>query len=461
MTLEMNQSRNAFAALSSDESEEVVEVSSPSHQHGPPPILPPISVSATVKEEEEQILAELAALNERLEQLRIASLRQGLIAKRAEVDAAEKASASTSSAYPVTPIAAPPVNRQLFTAVKHPSAINAPVSAAALAKRQSIALLPSSLPLPAVVPFVQAPPSHVKHTPPIKFTGDKESQNADIEQWIDEANIYLELSSVPPAYHLKQVTGLLSGYALKWLKEKKEEVEAAGKIMTWEWLQAQLIEDFGRSTGAVAQRAEWLNLKMGTKNSDGTETGAKSTYTVKSYSIQFTRLMRALTKHTNLTDDIPIIDRFCEGIHIGYPALWNEMKGVHAVLSYDTLADAITGAQVAESALAVLKAQHSSSSFNQRARHIHVNHMHTNTDDSPSPSHSPVNRIRRREKKPPALTAYGFVYRPVTEEGRYKLTETQQKSLYDENRCYHCYQPRHPKMNICPKKMSVAPSPLN
>ena len=48
---------------------------------------------------------------------------------------------------------------------------------------------------------------------------------------------------------------------------------------------------------------------------------------------------------------------------------------MHAVLSYDTLSDAIIGAQVAESALSVLKLQHSSSST-YRARHTaHVNNM--------------------------------------------------------------------------------------
>lgn len=460
---------NAFSALSSDESEEVISTSS--HQHGQPAVatIPPISRSVTMREEQEQLEAEYTAMQERMQQMRLASLQQRNDAMRAELDAAERQAAamSSSSLYHSTPITAvhqpaPPINRHLFTGVRYASAINSPISAAALAKRQSIARLPSFL--PAVDPSVHispappAPPVHIKHTPPIKFTGDKDAQNADVEQWIDEANIYLDLSHVAPQQHLKEVTGLLSGYALKWLKEKREEVQAVGKIMTWEWLQSQLIEDFGRSTGQLAERAEWLALKMGTKNTDGSETGGKSTYTVKAYSSHFTRLMRALTEHTSLTHDIAIVDRYCEGIRIGYAALWDEMKGVHAVLSYDTLADAITGAQVAESALAVLKAQHSSSS-NHRARHTHANNMQSSTDDSPSPPRSPVRR--RRERKQPTLTAYGFVYRPVTEEGRYKLSEAQQKLLYDESRCYHCYQPRHPKMNTCPKKMTVAPVPLN
>jgi hypothetical protein len=304
----------------------------------------------------------------------------------------------------------------------------------------------------------------VKLIPPAKFTGDKDTQNAEVEQWIEEVNIYLDLSGVSASRHLPLITGYLSGYALKWLREKREEVEAENKIMTWEWLQTQLIEDFGRSTGQLAERAEWLNLKMGVKNSDGTQTGGKATYTVKAYWTLFSRFMRALTIQNNQTRDIVIIDRFCEGIRIGYPALWNEMLGNNTVVAYDTLDDAKTAALVAETHLTVSKTQQSSSSFSSsshhRAHHTHVNQMQSNTDDSPSPPRSPV--AKRREKKPHStLTAYGFVYRPVTEEGRYKLSETQQKTLYDENRCYHCYQPRHPKMNSCSKKMTVAPSPLN
>lgn len=455
-------SSNAFAALSSDDSDgtenEVDEVLvSSSHRHSHSAVVTP---SLSVQQQEAQLLAENAQI---LQQLRLATLQQEVIGNKAKLDAVLRQSAvmSSPSMYhdtPVTPAhkAAPPVNRHLFTSVGYASAIKAPVSAAALAKRQSIANLPSRL--PPADPSVHAPPVTIKNTPPIKFTGDKEAQNADIEQWIDEANIYLELSHVPPAYHLKQVTGLLSGYALKWLKEKREEVEAAGRIMTWEWLQGQLIEDFGRSTGVLAEKAEWLALRMGAKNSDGTEIGGKSTYTVKAYTIHFTRLMRSLTSHTSLTTDLAIIDRYCEGIRIGYPTLWTEMKGMHAVLSYDTLSDAIIGAQVAESALAVLKLQHSSPST-YRARHTtQVNNMQSNTDDSPSPPRSPVSR--KREKKQSTLTANAFVYKPVTEEGRYKLSEAQQKALYDERRCYRCYGPHHAKMGTCAKKMSVAPSPL-
>ena len=439
-----------------------------SHQHHLPvpqfaslsshPVTASLSLTM-MQQQEEQLLAEKAAVRKEKEQmLRIASLQREIDKERAEVEAMRQSTAMSSlSTYHSTPITpahnvAPPVNRSLFSSVAYASALKAPVSAAALAKRQSIA------DLPADPPSVSVSSVYIKHTPPAKFTGEKDSQNADIEQWIDEANTYLELSRVPPSDFLAEVKGLMSGYALKWLKDRREEVEAAHRVMTWPWLQFQLIDEFGRSTGVLAQKAEWLALRMGVKNNDGTEVGGKSTYTVKAYTSHFTRLMRALTPHTPLTTDLAVIDRYCEGVRIGYPTLWAEMKGMHSVLSYDTLSDAITGAQVAESALAVLKLQHSSSST-YRARHTaQVNNIQTDTDDSPSPPRSPL--YKKRERKQSTLAANAFVYKPVTEEGRYKLSEAQQKLLYDERRCYRCYGPHHPKMGTCPKKMSAAPSPL-
>ena len=110
--------------------------------------------------------------------------------------------------------------------------------------------------------------SKLKHTPPVKFSGDKESQNAEIRQWIHEANIYFKVSDVAPERWLEEMETLLTGQALSWYEEKCEEVESEHKIMTWEWLIAQMIEHYGHSTGALAERAEWAALRMGTKNSD-------------------------------------------------------------------------------------------------------------------------------------------------------------------------------------------------
>ena len=440
--------------------------------HPLPSRFPATALSLAMQQQEEQLLAEHASLKEQIDlQLRLVALQQQVNDKKAELDAVIRQSNAMSSpsihqGNPVTPIhisQSQPVSRPLFNNnVINPSAFKAPVSAAALAKKQAIANLPSRLPSASV----SIPSVSIKHTPPAKFTGDKESQNADVEQWIDEANIYLELSHVPLSNQLSEIKGLLSGYALKWLREKREEVEAADKNMTWEWLQVQLIDEFGRSTGLLAQKAEWLALRMGIKNPDGSETGGKSTYTVKAYTAHFTRLMRALTPHTSLTTELAIIDRYCEGVRIGYPALWTEMKGMHAVLSYDTLAEAVSGAQVAEAALGVVKLQHSSSS-NYRGRHTaQANNIQNNVDDSPfvtvnnkSNSHfAPRSPVTTKGEEQHSLNA--FVYRPINEEGRYKLTEAQQKMLYDHRRCYRCYE-SHARMGKCGKKQSIAPPPLN
>jgi hypothetical protein len=162
MSTQMNiETGNAFAALSSDESEDVDELSTPSRQH-------PLSVWVTMKEQEEQIVAEVAALNERLHQLRLASLQEVLNAKRTEVDVVERQAAVMSfpSLYHNSPVAAvhqPALpNHHLFTGVRYASAIQTPISAAALAKKQSIATLLSFS--PAIDPSVPTFPIAVHVT---------------------------------------------------------------------------------------------------------------------------------------------------------------------------------------------------------------------------------------------------------------------------------------------------------
>ena len=366
---------------------------------------------------------------------------------------------------------APPVNRQLYNSGAYVHSHATPISAVAQSRRDAIAALPMAVAgmnpassVPVSAPARSTSPVRVKHLPPAKFSGEKAAQNARVETWISEAKIYLQANRVAPEDHLFEISTLFCDYALEWLSVKQEEVTVAGKVMTWEWLQAKLIEEFGRSRGRLAERAEWLTLRMGSKGTDGTDTGDKATRSVQQYTSLFTRLMRALTTQTRNTDDIVIIDRYCEGIKYGWPALWSEMKGVHSVLVYATLSDAIEGAEIAETQVGV-KNKESSHHLHGRHNTHHVNHIHSNTsaDDSPSPPRSPVSK-RRGSKKPASttLTANGFVYRPTgSDEGRYRLTESEARTLYEQNRCYHCYQPRHPKMNSCPKKMSVAPTPLN
>jgi hypothetical protein len=469
---------NVYDTLS-EESDAKDSVASLTHEHGQSSIavMPPPSLPAPVTTEEQELDAEYMALQERIQSAALTARRQRNAAMKVQVEAAERQHAITSSLSasaafmhpaPGTPatVIHQPVNRHLFpTNVKHMTGNQTPMSAIALAKKQSyIGLAPVvpaiDMPDPVPVPSSSSASNyHRKYNPPVKFTGDKDTQNAAVEQWIIEVNKYMKLTHVPLNEQLEEATFLLSGYALKWYTEKEEELQHEGLVMTWGWLQGQLIENFGRSTGQVAERAQWAVLVMGIKNTDGTHTGGKATYTVKSYTDLFTRFMKSLTSHTLLTHDIVVIDRYTRGIQVGYPALWSEMKAQSKQSidpQYDTLTEAITAAELAESALSVSKIQQSSvSSSHHRAHQTRVNNMESTTDDSPP--HSPVNR--RRQKKPSTLTANGFVYRPVSsDEGRYQLSESEQKSLYDHNRCYHCYQPRHPKMNSCPKKMTVPPS---
>lgn len=448
--------------VGSDVSDEEKDPSSPAAAVDAEPVF------LTLQQQEEQLLAANAALDEQIAQVRVSTLQQQLDTKRAALDALLlSAVSSSSSVSPSTPVRVPlAVNRTLFN-LHSASTFKAAPTVATLAKRQSIANLPtiSSSVVPRIpAPTVSVSPHPVRHAPPTKFSGSKEEQNAAIAEWIDEANIYLRLSRIAASEHLDHVEGMLTGYALKWLREKKEEVEAAHRAMTWDWLQVQLIDEFGRSSGVAAQQAEWLALRMGTENGDGTRVGGKATYTVKDYTGHFNRLMRALTQHTLLTTDLLVIDRYLQGIRTGYTALWVEMKGNHSVLSYESLSDAITGAQVAESALAVGKMQHSppssSSSSSYRSRHTaQVNNLQGEPDTEDTSSPPPRSPAARKEKEGRKVQVNAFVYKPVTEEGRYKLTETQARNLYDHRRCYRCYE-SHPKMGQCSKKMTAAPLPL-
>jgi len=454
---------NPFSPLSEQQEEDIEPSSVPDQGQ---PVVASLSVSDT--EEMQELIAKRTALQERIRVAETASLHEEIARLTARAEAAERQHAMTlslpASMYPAphTPVTAihQPVNRHLFP---HIAGNHTPMSAITRARKESYAGLAPIIPtvdLPDPVRASSSSSGHRQYKPPVKFTGDKDTQNAAVEQWIIEVNKYMKLTRVPLNEQLEDATYLLSGYALKWYVEKTEELEEEGLSMTWEWLQGQLIEDFGRSTGQVAERAQWAVLVMGIKNTDGTHTGGKATYTVKGYTDLFTRFMKSLTNHSILTHDIVVIDRYTKGIEMGYPTLWAEMKA-QSKQSFDpqyvTLAEAITAAELAESALAVSKIQHSSvsSSHHPRAHQTRVNYMESTTDDSPSPPRSPM----RRQKKTSTLTANGFVYRPVgSDEGRYKLTESEQRALYDQNRCYHCYQPRHPKMNVCPTKRSAAPT---
>jgi hypothetical protein len=436
----------------------------------PPP--PPLS-------EEEQLIALVKANDEELLLMRITRLQQKVKQQDAErqslliqQQSASLSSAPPTTAVPSTPVTAPSsVNRSLFER----SSFYTP-SAATIAKKAQTDRLPSvgseSIPpLPPSHPPSSGSsdhPAHIRHTPPVKFTGEKDSQNADVEQWIEEANIYFDLSGIEQSRWLSHAQGLMSGQALKWLGEKREELSLLNKVMDWAWLQQQLIEDFGRASGVVALQHEWAALRMGIVNTDGTKVGGKSTFTVKAYTFLFTRLMRTLTTHNLHTTDILVIERYLAGIKLGYPTLYNEMRGMHTVLLYLTLAEAISGAQIAESALAVGKMQTTSSSSSHsnnwrgnRSSATQLNNFTVEGDALSTDAQYDTSSTSSGKEGVPSQSHHkqlnGFIYRPSPDDGRHKLTEKECRMLYDARHCYTCYE-KHQLGKGC-KKIKTFPPP--
>ena len=345
-------------------------------------------------------------------------------------------------------------------------------SLASLAQRASLEELPDAqLPVPALPSAVtvadaqpSAPLSHatvkfVRPVAPKKFSGEDEAQNAKVEAWIEELNVWLRLSRIEPAQQLDYAHGFFTDDAITWLGQKREEVAAVNKVMTWPWLQSQLVQQYGRASGVSAMQAEWLALRMGTRNTDGTETGGKSTRTVKSYTAEFVRLMRALMPgHGIQTTDLLVKDRYEQGIKSGYPALYAVLLGRDQVLRFTTLGDVIEAAQVAESDLAIGKSSHRhDSSYGgrgfRRQQAAELANMEGGMDDDTSRAEgAPLSDV--------AAKMYGFVYRASPKDGRHPLTEPEMKMLYDSKRCYKCYKVH--KLGSCQAAVQkVAPRPLN
>jgi hypothetical protein len=438
-------------------------------------------------EQEKELLASSAALAEEMARLRVAALQRQVLVQQEEVRAARLLHMQLAGSGSGHPSAAAPVPVSSSAFLSTPARVPRPVardlmdllqttqrkgpSLASLAQRASLEELPDAQqPVPALVlrsavPAAQpsAPSSHdtlkfVRPVAPKKFSGEDEVQNAKVEAWIEELNVWLRLSRIEPAQQLDYAHGFFTGDAITWLGQKTEEVTSVNKVMTWAWLQGQLVQQYGRASGVSAMQAEWLALRMGTKNADGTETGGKSTRTVKSYTAEFIRLMRALMPgHGIQTTDLLVKDRYEQGIKSGYPALYAVMLGRDQVLRFTTLGDAIEAAEVAESDLAIGKLSHRhDSSYGGRGFHrqqaAELANMEGGMDDDTSRSEGAPSRG--------AAKMYGFVYRPSPNDGRHPLTEPEMKMLYDGKRCYKCYKVH--KLGSCQAAVQkVAPRPLN
>ena len=291
----------------------------------------------------------------------------------------------------------------------------------------------------------------------------------------DAMNRFLLLSNVPPHMHLDTARTYLSstGSASEFVAMKEEEVAAEDKQLTWTYLQKQLVKQYGHLVGDAALETEWAVLKMGKKpRADGKDDG-KSTWTVNTYTHRFLFLLRRLTKHSPQTDDITTIQKYVFGIRDGYEDLYNMMltlsRKPELLMKFDFLYEAVEAAEVAEAHLDFVKMGESyrkpssSSSYWANRRRSVGNYPRAPTeslnnlqgDDSDEGETDDVEPKKKAQ-------LFGFRFITLPDDGRYKLTEKEQKMLYDERRCYTCHgqhavgrgQPQ------CKKTQKVAPKSL-
>jgi hypothetical protein len=316
--------------------------------------------------------------------------------------------------------------------------------------------------IPPVVNVVAAPKILIKPVQPEKFTGDDAIQNERVEGWIETVCEWLRLSGVPASEHLEWARSLITsaGGARGWLAQKNDELGHLGKVMTWDWLQGQLIQHYGQPSGAMAMSAEWEVLRMGIRNTDGSESGGKATYTVAAYTDQFLHYMRALTVHSVVTTDLLVINRYVAGIRLGWESLYKVMLGVQRVLWFDSLQEAIEAAYQGEAAISVSKLEKRPSStsssssgssgagnsnrFRGRRQTENNNVEDTSRGEGQEGAHVAAAAPSIPSAPGEPTRVYGFVYHgPGPTDGRYPCKEAEQRLLFSRRQCYRC-QKVHP-----------------
>jgi hypothetical protein len=254
----------------------------------------------------------------------------------------------------------------------------------------------------------------VKTPIPDAFTSVNQQQNREVRAWVAQLDNYLSPFGLSTADYFSKATAYLTGKAYNWLSSKRAEVAAAGKVMTWEWVSSQLIEDFGQASGSTALKAEWKALTMGDwgENDPGT-----ATRTVRQYTDLFLEYMYTLTEHQITTVDIPVVEKYVDGIRLGYPKLYEVMRGSELVTDYKSLIAARDAAILAESLIAAAK------TTNRRGpRSTHVNNMYAALDegeaifphegnslsrvDGSTPPAASVNNVG--SSSDPRITSYSF-----------------------------------------------------
>ena len=476
-----------------------------------------IDSESGVDDEEETLLrvqAELKAEEAELKKQRVAELRMD-VERRAVRVAARKAERLVAAsgdylpAEPSAPVAMVTVNQTPAHSGLRPrrlgydaSAMSRIVpSAAVLAHKASINALPD---VPAVqvtvtptvvgsgrvvAPTVTtigtvppaphaAVPAATRDVPPPnveRFSGDDMVQNGRVENWVDAINRWLSLSKIDSALHLDYALSHLpaGGSAYEWVQQRKDEVNEAGKQLTWTWLQSELIEHYAHSVNTAALQTEWQMLKMGVW--DDSQDAGKGTRTVTAYTNRFLYFLRRLTTHSAQTTEVTVIDRYVRGIRKGYRALYDAMLAAQRAPSprFATLQEAINAAQVAQGDLGIMQQTRAtsapSSAWNRRPRgnngptgeamnNIQGEEGGEEGEGEESSSPTPSKAASRTAAK-----LFGFRFISSPNDGRYKLSEKEQKMLYDQRRCYRCYD-RHPVGLLhpaCQKPvMKTAPKPL-
>ena len=285
---------------------------------------------------------------------------------------------------------------------------------------------------------------------PENFTGVDTAQNEGVEQWVEQMDRFLRLSHVAADRHLdtaRSYLGSEAGGAGEFATRTEEEVVYQGKQLTWEYLQAQLIDEYAEPLGVAALEVEWGGLKMGIPPVGGKDTGkAAGTFTVRAYTSRFLYLLRRVSPHTHAaqTTDVTIVQKYLRGIKDGYPNLYAMMLGMKAVLRPHSLHEAISAAQVGEEDLAIVRAEQRTTSSpsvwrSQRRQGVGpraATESLNNLQGEYSDGELEVEEAPATKKK---VQLHGFRFVTLPDDGRYKLTEKEQKLLYDKHLCYRCY----------------------
>jgi hypothetical protein len=342
-------------------------------------------------------------------------------------------------------------------------------SIAAQDQQASIDQLPSSSAPPPVSAPLPAPVSavitthrpHIRLAVPKKFSSIDPEQNNGIENWCEEINRYIRSDkSIAEEEYLDLVLNFFTGPALTWHREKEQEVQRKGKIMTWPWVQSQLIKDFGRANGALALRSQWKHLRMGRADGD------KPTLTVTAYNTEFARLMYILSQQTWDCSDTLYLDRYLDGIEKGWPALYTTMLGVEKLPSFVTLREAKDCALISESALNISRSLRSSSSSsssshrynnNNQRRGVEVSNMFSNMENDDTDMVTSTST-----EGPPQSFLNAFTSSTgQRKDGGHSLTAVEKSMLWQAHRCWRCYGDRREghKDGKCTKAIQKAAPP--